>query len=71
MWGNIQSTVIFSTVQVDFFSLKSLPISEKMFVPLSLSIEPCTFLLALQSYKISATYGNPCAFFCDLISIIY
>ena len=53
------------------FSLKNLPISEKMFVPLSLSIGFCTLLLALQSYKISATYGNPCALFCDLISTIF
>lgn len=50
------------------FSLKNLPISEKMFVPLSLSMGSCTLLLALQSYKFSATYGNPCALFCDLIS---
>ncbi|QVJ81723.1 MULTISPECIES: hypothetical protein [Prevotellaceae] len=50
------------------FSLKNLPISEKMFVPLSLSMGFCTLLLALQSYKISATYGNPCALFGDLIS---
>jgi hypothetical protein len=53
------------------FSLKNLPISEKMFVPLSMSIGFCTLLLALQSYKISATYGNPCALFCDFISIIF
>ena len=50
------------------FSLKNLPISEKMFVPLSLGIGICTLYLALQRYKFSATYGNPWALFCDFIS---
>ena len=63
----VVSIIAFIALVASFF-LKNLPISEKMFVPLSLSIGLCTLYLALQSYKISATYGNPCALFCDLIS---
>ena len=57
---SIMLIITFITL-VASFSLKNLSISEKIFVLLLLSIRPLRFLLALQSYKNSVTYGNPCA----------